>query len=342
MIHLSVPATFDDDLVEEYARLNRRHAGRGIRVAEVYGALPGLGSARPADTLPAVGLDRLLAYAGRLAGHGIALRYTLNAPDLTAGNAVERLPALLECLSAAGVRALSVSSPDVILWLSKAYPGRFDVAASTILQADSLPRIRQLLDLGASQVVLDIRANRDFALLDQVGRRRDALGRHLVMMVNEFCGDCALRFQHYLLQSAPPAPEPPEVAGYPFAQCIDWFMGSPAAVLKGYWVLPQWLGLYRDMAGLRWFKIAGRTVRSAHWHRTVVGAYMAGGFDGPLLALEPSDDVDYPFALSCAEIDASGYLEHFISRRPHCASQCQVSCRFCDALAERLAAPCPV
>lgn len=346
MIELSIPATFDRALALDYAELNRRHRDRGIRIAEVYGALPGRDSARAPDSLPQVDIDALFDYARALRADGIAFRYTMNSVRLNAADMDAQYRPFLERLLDTGIDRVSVASPDVVKFLGRVFrPGAFDITASTIIQADSVRRVEQMLELGARQVVLDIRANRNFELLSQFRRHAERFDGRLVIMVNEFCGDCALRFNHYILQSSEDGERAactPGLEGYPFTDCIGWFMATPARILKGYWVLPQWLERYRDQSGIRCFKIAGRTVANPDWHRKVVGAYMAGRFDGNVLDLEPSDDTVLPFALAGDTLDAGGYLDHFIDARPRCASQCGVSCRFCDTLAERLFAAPPV
>jgi collagenase-like PrtC family protease len=338
MINLLVPAVFADDMVDTYAQLNARYAQEGIKISEVYGALPRGHSAREPELLPQITENDLFDYAARLRDISIDFHYTLNSPVITYEQIDKYYGKFLKKLWDGGIRFLTIASPLLIEYVRRAMPGaNFNITVSTIAQVDSLKRIKQAKLFGADKITLDLRTNRDFKFLKHVKELKKSLDIEFMVIANEFCGDCLMRHFHYNLQSLKNYKcGDAFFDAYPFNVCARLFLLKPADVLKLYWILPDWIRLYHEEFGIDWIKVVGRTVKNIAWHKFVIKEYLKQNYKGNILRLEPDEGDDNTLFIDADYIKDNNYLEHFVDNCPDCRSVCGISCHFCDTLSKGL------
>ena len=293
MIKLTVPAIFDETLIDIYKNLNTKYAKNGIRINEVYGSFPGIPSARESKRLPRVNKEQFFKYSDELRKIGIDFNYTLNSTTITYGQISKFIEEFLKDLYSNGIRTITIASPLLMEYVHRKYPD-FSIVASTITQIDSLNRIKQVKNFGANRIILDIRVNRNFRFLSSIKNLKDIQKEvTFEIMVNEFCGDCSIRNIHYNLQSLQSIDtiecsiEDTFFSNYPYNVCNHLFLSRLEDVLKGYWILPDWMRYYHESYGINWMKITGRTVKNIEWHKFILEEYMKQNYKGNVMDLGP-------------------------------------------------------
>ncbi|MEI8143378.1 MAG: U32 family peptidase [Candidatus Berkelbacteria bacterium] len=276
---LSVPFIFHENAINFYKSINEVQGSAKIK--EVYGSLPKY-TARESSRLPAITINKLGLFVDKLSTINIGFNYALNSPAITLKDLDNDIKGLLINLNKIGIKTITVSSPLAMEFIKQKFSD-FNVVTSTIMGIDSIPRIEQAKWLGAKRIILDLRTNRNFGLLDKLNEVKDA---EFEILVNEFCGDCLMRNCHYILQGLADNYKSSDqhFDNFPYNLCSGFFMSKTEDILKGYFVLPEWMDEYQRR-GIRWFKIAGRTINDLNWHKKVITAYSTGHFSGNLLDL---------------------------------------------------------
>ncbi len=347
---VTLPSTFTTKFVEDVAALNREFEGTGKRIQELYGAFQSsrFSSARPAKYLPDPTREQFRAHVARLAEHGIAFNYLLNAPsyanqEYTADGRRE-LEEELRFLADCGVSSITVAIPYIADIVSSRFP-QFEVVISTIGYVNALRGLEQYRGAGAKRVVLDVEANRDFAFLERAARARIL---ELEVIANPVCiYQCNFKYSHYCVAAHGSQRTESGKIGTPYNQYyLNWcFLQKLEHVdefLKSPWMRPEDTHLWREL-GIRVFKIAGRGSSEEQLLR-LARAYLAERFEGNLLDLlgwphwmafrQNADGTTLPpldVVLDNRKLD--GFIEFFCRKRPDCRLGCG-DCNYCSYWAE--------
>lgn len=337
-IFLSLPAVFDSRIIDFYENANKRYKNNKIIIKEVYGSMRG-NTARESHRLKDISIGELIEFSKKLKKVGISFNYAINSTNLDMHNINNEAFPLIRKLRSSGIKTFTIFSSLLLYQLKALYPD-LKVVLSTIAGANSLRKINQAKNFGVDRIVLDLKASREFKLLENINQIKNI---EYELMVNEFCGDCLMRNDHYNLQSkGEPAITMGDGEDYPYSICSKIFMDSKNQVLKGYWILPQWMDIYRE-CGIKWMKITGRTIKDISWHKFVIEAYMSRSYKGNIMKLAPikrsklKPEGELPsFELNGREIDSANYINYFVNKYSKCDDECGVRCNYCDKLAEKL------
>jgi len=337
-LYLSVPSTFDNKMINYYRQMNNRHKRDRIRIREVYGSLPA-NTARESSRLLQIDIEEIIEYAEKLAAIDIDFNYALNSTVVDGREIKTGIKSLIEKILNNNIKTITVSSTFLLSYIKENYPS-VNLVLSTIAGVDSISKIKQAKKFGVKRVILDLKTTRNFQLLKNIHGVKDV---EYEIMVNEFCGDCLMRNTHYNLQSQGNADmKLNKKVQYPYDICGDMFMSKKADILKGYWVLPEWMGLYGEY-GIKWFKITGRTIKDIEWHQNVIKKYMGKKVVGNILELAPlllsskvQEGKTPEFVIDSSGLHKNRYLIHFINKSYNCNDMCSIDCNYCDDLARKL------
>jgi collagenase-like PrtC family protease len=334
-VNLKIPSIFDWKLVDVYCALNKKYGTR-VRIGEAYGALPTGGSARPKGCLPDVDQSELIEYVDALRKIGIGFSYVINTPFVHPGQEDKEVLSTLEWLAKNNIVDITVTDHAFFDIISRHFDDNvFSITISVVAQIDSLSRITQMLNFGAKRIVVDIRGNRRISFLKSIHKSK--FSDKIILLANEFCGDCSIRSRHHHMAALRDGDHPDKNISkkFPFDICVDLFTSSAKSLLKGYWILPEWMDIYQKEFGIETFKISGRTILNRNWHAAIIEAYLSQSFSGNIVELQhPVEIGGYACSLDSEKIINSGYLDFFLNNSPDCSSICGVECRFCDRLAE--------
>lgn len=339
MIQLSVPITFNKEILELYTKLNKKY--RDIKICEAYGSLPITPSARESKRLFPVSKKRFFDYVRDLKNKGIEFNYIFNSTTITEEYIEKFAKNFFEELWKKEIYILTIASPLLIEYIRRNLSYlNFYIVASTIIGIDSIRRIKQVIEFGVNRVTLDIRCNKNFKLLHSLEKIKKLEKIEFEVLVNEFCGDCSMRNMHYNLQSLDTLSylsKDKFFKDYPFNLCTRLFMIYPKDILKNYWILPDWLRYYHEVCKIDWFKITGRTIKNIKWHKFVIEEYIKQQYKGNILALGPLviGDLIHEGSNPNTYLDADvikerGYIEYFIKNTPDCQEICGIRCNFCE------------
>lgn len=341
-IFLSVPAVFSKEMIRYYSNINEKYRGNKVRIKEVYGSLP-INTARESKRLPKISISDIGDFSNKLDKIGIRFNYTLNSTTITPAMVESEIVDLIKALIKHKINTFTVSSTLLLSYLHK-YFSSLNLVLSTITGANSYQKIFQAKNFGAKRIILDIRTNRDFSFLRNLNKYLSKNKElKFEILLNEFCGDCLMRNTHYNLQSMNSPEEQKDVflKNYPYSLCTKMFMFKAEDILKGYWVIPDWLDVYRDM-GIKWMKVTGRTIRNIEWHKFVIESYMNKKYSGNIMSLAPLvvGNLQNEGKISNLNIEAryliaSGYLEHFRRKKTKCSDECGIACNYCGKLARK-------
>lgn len=341
MIKLSVPCIFDNSLLSFYQSFNEKYSHKGVKISNVYGALPGLYSAREKDRFPYLNQRQLYNYAKKLYDIGIDFTYTMNTVDVNLNVIRQKLAPFLKTLYNNGITSMTISSPLLVEYIKREMTSfKFHITLSTIASVDSISKLKQAINLGCNNIVLSLRANRDINFLSSICKLKKSIAIDICLIVNEFCGDCLIRPFHYIWESCSPKrnlnSNNPFFKFYPYSVCEPLWLSHFPNILKTYWILPQWLDYFHSEMGISHFKISGRSHYEPDWHKFVIKQYGNKIYNGNILRLAPHDTCSSLFNIDSKLLDKVEYFKYFTSQKPNCTSICGIECNFCEISAQKL------
>lgn len=353
MLNLTVPTTFTASFAESLSQLNKEYAAIEHKVHEVYGSLQNapFNSARPAKYLPSPTQAQFRSHIQALSDSGIGFNYLLNAPsyanyEYTSQGRAE-LKNLLALLVDCGVRSVTVAVPYLARIIADRYPA-LEVVTSTIGYVGAMRGIDQWLEAGASRIVLDVEANRDFRFLKRASLESPV---PLEVIANPVCiSQCHYKYNHYCVAAHGSQKKIGKgVPGFPYnGWYLNWCflkkLSNPGEFLKSPWIRPEDLPFW-EKAGIHFFKIAGRGMPEEKIH-ALTRAYLSGRFEGDLLDLlgwphwlnfrKNSDgSLLPPLEIHLPNETLSGFLDFFYEKLPECRLGCK-GCEHCTTWANRV------
>lgn len=292
MISLKIGCNFDLALLDGLAALNLKYPEQPWAIRELYGSLPSvnpIGTARPTFRLQDHDEQFLCDYVSKASRCLMGMNYTLNTSMVDPRQLHEKEPEIkrfLEFLQTIGVARVTVAHPLVakIVHFNSSLP----IELSTIMQ---IRHLRQLELLKArhpsiTKLCIDVFANRNMPLLQDLALVARDLGITLEAIANEFCiYECPDRNPCYDLHALNLTQDETKLYGhYPMGNCIRERITSPIEWLYARFILPQWMALYYRKFDIASFKITGRT-HPTPYILQVAEHYMRGRFEGNLLEL---------------------------------------------------------
>ena len=338
IVEYDVGTDFDLDVLSALVEMNE--TSQHARIAEVYGSLQtsvlDLPSARPDFRLSACTMRDFERYVDLAQRNGITVSYAVNAPFTSSINdyheCVDEVVGLLKYLESVGITCIIVSNPLLMEIASECTDLRLKV--STIQGVNRASSIKYYAAYNVDRICPDIYVNRNTGLLRSMSDEAKRHGIELELLANEIClfGDTpcsnmlrAACYAHSSLGGNPDA----LFDNWPFARCQAERKKNPICWLKIPYILPQYVGFYREQTGISHFKISGRTNTHEYLLKTV-RCYMEMSFEGKIqeLFMLPSNRSDGDVDVTAEQLISSGFFDKLYGSRA-CDYKCE-SCRLCD------------
>ena len=332
----SLAWNFDPKLIDGIERLNSKHGDRR-RITEVYAALPDapVPSARPSCRIPTTSWREFRRQVTRLADIGVAFNYLLNTNVELNRKLEQAIKAYLERLWQAGVRRLTLGSPDLVSLLRSMEP-RLHLTLSITYGTRRDSDVRRAALSGADAVYLDgVWVNRDFELLRRLVKCAPIECR---LYANLSCiSHCPVVREHYALFADQRNPEMAAVNDAFFGGCSMVKCVNPVEWIQTPWIRPEDIGVYVE-EGIWHFKLSDRLADTCVLLR-IAGCYLHAQSPDDLFLIVERDGAKYsnleglhtrsPMKVNSARIPA-GFIEHF--RKGGCSSR-NLRCAYCSAVA---------
>ncbi len=337
------------------------------QVTEVFGVLQKtpVGSGRPYFIVANPDKKEAARYIEKVRRGGRKFNYLLNGACMnnmeydkkTHHELLDHIRWLLDT----GVDSVTVTIPYLLEIVKQQFPD-LKVRVSLIAHVNSVQRAKFFENLGADAINLDFNINRDFKLLEKIGK---AVKCKLSLIVNDGClYQCPYRYYHYNLLAHSTQPHNALegfYVDYCIVRCTLEKYAHPTEIMKSRWIRPEDLHHYEEI-GIDTFKISGRRM-SSRWLLNVVNAYSERKYDGNLLDLlncvTPGVDPDirspqyntflekteffkreklielgqlYPVKPYIDNSELDGFIEFF--KKCDCLSLCD-DCDYCERMADR-------
>lgn len=338
-IHLNVGNLWTHSYLDKVIKLNKQH--EDVQVKSLFGSIANITpTARSFDRIPYRDWLFVDDYVAKARYNNIQVRYTLNQSCI--GSIQEfrdyfnsSLKETLQKLHGIGVEEWTVTSPLLVETLRNMFPYDF-IEVSTIAEVSTPQDAWRWGNIGASGVNVSTSINRDFKQLKAIGGILEAS-----VLCNEAClFRCPWRRECYNLSSHDSRRSEELFGFYPFRKCNEVRLTYPEEWLRSRLVLPQWLPLYTDRTGIKWFKVAYRT-HPEEVAIPMLEVYMNMYFGGNLCALWPTisrlGDTPEPrdvTTISCRKLDELKFIEKWFDGDTCSEHSCGVDCLYCYAAYE--------
>jgi len=281
-MRLSVAHTFAPGLLQELSKFPE--------VREVYGKMDPdvIGGGRSSYTLPAIGKSDIHRAVQEASKVGIAFNYLINAANLQGleqtRKGQKQIRTLLDFLSEAGIRDVTLASPYLLRMVKAQYP-HFKVRVGVFAVIDSPVKAQEWEGYGADTLCVSATScNRDFRRLRAI---REAVRCDLQLIVNASCiPHCAYELTHMdlLTQSSTRGDSLKGFClDYCFLNCSAKKLRNPVHFIRSIWIRPEDLALYEEI-GYDYFKILERSCPAPLLMKRVE-AYVKRRFEGNLFEL---------------------------------------------------------
>lgn len=342
IIYLNVGNLWTHSYLDRVIELNHQHRGV-IEVGSLFGSIANLTpTARSFDRIPERDWVFVARYVDKARDNNIHIRYTLNQSCI--GSVQEfkdyfdsSLKWTLQRLHDNGIDEWTVTSPLLIEILRNMFLDDF-IEVSTIAEVSTVEEAKRWRTIGAGGVNVSTSINRNFRRLQDIN---DVMDLNAAVLCNEAClFRCPWRRECYNLSSHDSRRREELFGFYPFRKCNEVRLAHPEEWLKSRLVLPQWLSLYSDRIGIKWFKVAYRT-HPEEVAIPMLEAYMNMYFGGNLCALWPTisrlgntpEPKDTTF-ISCERLDKIGFINKWFEG-DNCSDYiCGVDCDYCRGMYE--------
>ena len=213
-----------------------------------------------------------------------------------------------------GVDAITIANPKLLVDL---YGLGIELFFSTIIDVDSVSKLRMILELPFHTLVPSYTCNRNLDLLREMAELLRVNGRCLMLIVDELCSvPCPFRAFHFSAQGT----QQRDLSQFFVDHCDHRFEKSPHLLLANSSIPPQLLKVYTDVC--EHFKLSTRMV-SAERTVELVRMYREGKMKGNYFTLIRKGADRY-------YIDSKA-LEAVVHLWPNCKNQCK-TCGKCFEL----------
>lgn len=360
-----VGCNFDPALIDVVVELNEKYKGKS-QIVEFFGSDRANEdvTARPGWRLPDISKEDFEAYVKRLKENNIAFNYTMNS-IIPYGSKIEMLKHkkdiqdLALWLESIGVYRITIANPMMALFIREV--SNIELEISCITHVDTVTQIKYYHEtFGINKFCLSILKNRNKQFLIAAQKYADDNNIVLEMLANEFCGvagvdsngthyatHCAFRDSCYICHATNRTKEDSMAYNnYPMGYCMSARSSTPEAWLRMRWVRPEDQPIYRDVTGVNYFKISGRT-GSTEYLKMVIEAYMSENFEGNLLQLwKPLSSIYDGKTELKSETDVNipnkkldGFISWWINDENdgwECENQlCGTTCSYCERFAKQ-------
>lgn len=342
MIYLNCGNLWTHSYLDKVIELNKQH--KDVQVKSLFGSIANLTpTARSFDRIPNRDWHFIDNYVAKARLNNIDIRYTLNQSCIGPIQEFKEyfdsvLKSTLHALHGINVEQWTVTSPLLVEILKNMFPDDF-IEVSTIAEVSTVEEARRWRAIGAEGVNVSTSINRDFKRLRDIN---DVVALNASVLCNEAClFRCPWRRECYNLSSHDSRRGEELFGFYPFRRCNEVRLLHPEEWLKSRLVLPQWLSMYAESTGIRWFKIAYRT-HPEEVAIPLLEAYMNMYFGGNLCALWPTishlgntpEPKDTTF-ISCRMLDDLKFIEKWFSGDECSSHLCGIDCRYCHTMYEK-------
>jgi len=215
---------------------------------------------------------------------GISFDYVLNMPWMDGKQfSVEgrqELDRKFQWVEEIGADYVIVALPELI----DTYKSRRNLnwGISKFVRTRDMPLLRNLVELGADRVCLDLSVTRNFSMLKAM---QSMFPDKLQLLANDSClYACIMEDSHAHSSSRASMGDGRNTYTHSCSYwCLDKFVEDPAEIIKSTFIRPEDLQQYRDL-GFDDFKLIDRN-RPTPWIQNVVKAYTNERYDGNLADL---------------------------------------------------------
>ena len=352
MLKFSVGNKWTRSFLDAVTQLNESYEFNGRRINELYGSLRsdelGLQSARPDFRLPKLNVDNCREFIKEAHQRDININYTFNAPMYKSLDELSKeVPSILRSIEKIiewGVDIITLANSLLIEIIHKHF--NIPLEISSLMHAQSVAQIPIYYQWGIDQVCMDVTRNRDISFLSAFQKQGAKYGIETKLLVNEMCNafgaPCSGVFQNDCVIHSAHGGNPKKLFDeWPFSRCSA-SRKAPSTWLKSRFILPQWLALYHDRAGITCFKITGRTCPES-WLLNVVKAYMDVDYTGDIreLWMDPGTQNnsfisgDEP-GLTGKWLDEVKFIYHWFNKPNfRCDERCGIDCHHCEIVAQK-------
>jgi len=338
-IYLNVGNLWTFSYLDKVIELNKQHDN--IQVKSLFGSVANITpTARSFDRIPYRDYGFVEQYVTKAEGNGIHCRYTLNQSCIGSiqefkGYFDSSLKPTIQRLHDIGIIEWTVTSPLLLEILRNMFPDDF-IEVSTIAEVSTAEEAKRWRAIGADGINVSTSINRDFKRLRDIN---DMMVLNASVLCNEAClFRCPWRRECYNMSSHDSERSEELFNFYPFKKCNEVRLAHPEEWLKSRLVLPQWLPIYEERTGIKWFKVAYRT-HPEEVAIPLLEVYMNMYFGGNLCALWPSisrlGDTPEPkdvTSISCDKMDKAGFIARWLGYDSCNDYVCGVSCHYCQVM----------
>ncbi len=238
--------------------------------------------------------DQLKEYVDYCHQKNIKFNYLLNALCL-GGKEFEKdfhieVIQLLDRIVEGNVDGVTVASPYLCEIIHEQYPSLY-VSISVYNKVDSMRQIKYWHDIGADEITLDQRVNRNFGKLEKLFLYAKDLNINLRLIANNSClHDCPFHGNHAVSHChGSKSDEDDRILhfDYQILNCNLIKIKDPSKIMSSGWIRPEDIKYYEELCDKVGYK--GLSIkltergRNTEWLSRVAKAYSERKYDGNLL-----------------------------------------------------------
>lgn len=287
----SLGCNFDEGLLDYLEERDTKH-----QIESLFGKLKKdiIGGGRASNILPDLSMSDLGKYVGRCKKIGIGFNYLLNPMCLGNREVIpsehKQIVRFIGKLQDIGINHVTINSPYLCEIIKKQFPG-MKITIGLYAYIFTLQHARFWLNLGADELTLQHRVNRDFSTLKTMLSYFKDTNLKLRVIANNVClHECPYQVNHGNGQAHASQSKDEEKSiflDYSLMKCTYNKIRNPSALIAAEWIRPEDVKYYTqlcDETGNHNFsiKLLERT-KTSKFLKRVVDAYLSEDYDGNLL-----------------------------------------------------------
>lgn len=287
-VNYDIATNFDKEFID--------HISKYENFSWVYGKLNTdiVGGGRQSTRLPLISWEELHSYVKYCHSKNIKFNYLLNALCLS-GKEFEKdfhleLIELLDQIVKCEVDGVTVASPYICEIIKKQYPDLY-ISISVYNKVDSMRQLKYWKDIGAEEITLDQRVNRNFKKLEKLCNYAKELDLTLRIIANNTClHECPFHGNHAVTHChGSKSDEKSRVLhfDYQILNCNLIKIKDPSKIMSSGWIRPEDVKYYEELCNkIGYDKLSIKLTergRTTEWLSRVATAYGERKYDGNLI-----------------------------------------------------------
>lgn len=288
IVDYDIATNFDKMFINELAKYNE--------FKWVYGKLNNdiVGGGRPSIRLPIVSWQEIESYIQHCHQNNIKFNYLLNALCLSGKEFQKEFHTgvidLLKKIVEIGVDGVTVATPYLCEIVKRQFPELF-ISISVYNKVDSLNQLKYWKDLGADEVTLDQRVNRNFKKLKPLLSYAKVLNLRIRLIANNTClHECPFHANHAVTHChGSKSGEKSSIfhLDYQVLNCNLIKIKDPSRIMSSGWIRPEDVIYYEQLCEEIDFTMLSLKLtergRTTEWLKNVANAYAKRSYEGNLI-----------------------------------------------------------